>query len=198
MGDFNVPAGEIVRLHFPVLDLDGITPLSGVLDGGWTKTVLHDGVPSAQVLTITEVGTSGVYVASFTPDEPGDWYVEAYEPTTAQLFACSGQVDVTGVAQCVVSYDQLPDLRVWVHSWLDRNGVTVTDPLSSKVTLYDKDGNFIFTKTAASPDAQGHFLVEQSATSGGGVDLTANLPWTVRVEITDARGTVKTTHGFAT
>lgn len=72
-----------VKLPFAVFDYDGTTPLSGLVDGDFTpKTVLRDDVDESGsvTLTVTEVGSTGKYVAEFTPNARGLWYVEVTTP----------------------------------------------------------------------------------------------------------------------
>jgi len=83
-----------VKLQFAVFDVDGITPLSGLLDGDFiNKVVLRDETDQTGsiTLTVTEIGSTGKYVASFTPDARGLWYVEATAPSE-DVFGC--HVDV--------------------------------------------------------------------------------------------------------
>lgn len=68
--------GELVQIQFPCFDIDGITPLTGKVDGDFGKILLLDNTVSAVVMTVSEVGTTGRYVMSFTPDSDGLWYAE--------------------------------------------------------------------------------------------------------------------------
>jgi len=72
--------GGLVRVHFPVFEEDGITPATGLLDGAFTKVLIRDAGVSAVVVTITEVGATGRYFASFTPDAAGRWYLDVLTP----------------------------------------------------------------------------------------------------------------------
>jgi hypothetical protein len=83
--------GELVRIQFPCFDIDGITPMSGLVDADFGKLLLRDNVVSAVSMTITEVGTTGRYVISFTPDADGLWYPEVTTPVE-DIFA--DQVEV--------------------------------------------------------------------------------------------------------
>jgi len=68
--------GTAVKLQFTAFDVDGITLLTGQLDGDFTKELLLEDAVSAVTLTVTEVtGSPGAYVAEFTPDAVGRWYV---------------------------------------------------------------------------------------------------------------------------
>lgn len=59
-----------------VLDVDGVTPVTGLTNANFTKAVYANGAVSAVALTITEIG-SGYYAASLTPTSTGRWYVTA-------------------------------------------------------------------------------------------------------------------------
>jgi len=72
--------GELVEIQFPVFDIDGITPLTGYVDGDFSKLLLVDSAVSAVVMTVTEVGSTGRYVMTFTPNADGLWYAEVITP----------------------------------------------------------------------------------------------------------------------
>lgn len=72
--------GELVQIQFPVFDIDGITPLSGLDDSDFSKLLLVDDTESAVTMTITEIGTTGRYYMEFTPDVVGLWYSEVETP----------------------------------------------------------------------------------------------------------------------
>lgn len=87
----NASVGELVQIQFPAFDIDGITPLTGLVDGDFTKLLLVDSSVSAQSVTVAEVGATGRYVISFTPDADGLWYAEVTTPVE-DIFA--DQVEV--------------------------------------------------------------------------------------------------------
>jgi len=72
--------GELVIIQFPVFDVDGITPVSGLVDGDFSKMLLRDNVSSPVPITVSEVGATGRYVLSFTPNLAGLWYAEVETP----------------------------------------------------------------------------------------------------------------------
>lgn len=76
----NASVGELVQIQFPAFDIDGITPLTGLVDGDFSKLLIRDNAVSAVVSTVTEVGSTGRYVISFTPDGNGLWYAEVETP----------------------------------------------------------------------------------------------------------------------
>lgn len=87
----NASVGELVQIQFPAFDIDGITPLTGLVDGDFTKLLLVDNAVSAQAVTVTEVGATGRYVIAFTPNVNGLWYAEVTTPVE-DIFA--DQVEV--------------------------------------------------------------------------------------------------------
>lgn len=62
-----VETGTLVIDQFPAFEDDGYTKRSGLTAGDFTISVWRDGVVSAAVVTITEIGTSGEYKVTFTP-----------------------------------------------------------------------------------------------------------------------------------
>lgn len=87
----NASIGELVQIQFPCFDIDGITPLIGLLDADFQKLLLVDNTVSVQPVTVTEVGSTGRYVLSFTPNANGLWYAEVETPVE-DIFA--DQVEV--------------------------------------------------------------------------------------------------------
>jgi hypothetical protein len=72
---------EIVYFHFTVFDIDGITPLTGQA-GAITSVLRYNNTMSAVAVTIGEIGVSGSYYASFTPNAVGFWDVRVTNPDT--------------------------------------------------------------------------------------------------------------------
>ena len=82
--------GVLVELAFPVYDVDGETLVSGLVDADFSKFLLLDNTVSSVVVTVSEV-SSGRYVASFTPNQEGLWFVHVDTPYS-DSFACYVQV----------------------------------------------------------------------------------------------------------
>jgi len=72
----NASVGELVQVQFPCFDIDGVTPLSGLIDVDFGKLLLLNNTVSAVVMTVSEVGATGRYVMQFTPNADGLWYAE--------------------------------------------------------------------------------------------------------------------------
>jgi hypothetical protein len=79
--------GALVQLQFPVYDIDGISPWSGLVDSDFESILLVDDAESAEVASVSEVGSTSKYVVEFTPDVAGLWYVEVTTPID-DVYAC--------------------------------------------------------------------------------------------------------------
>ena len=66
--------GQLVEDQFTAFDLDGYTPKSGLT--AFTTNLWHNAVPSVVPVTVAEIGSSGEYKVSFTPDADGVWMVK--------------------------------------------------------------------------------------------------------------------------
>jgi hypothetical protein len=94
MSALTAPIDAPVQIQFAAFDADGITPLTGQLDGDFTKLLLVDDAVSANPVTVTEVvGAAGHYVVEFTPDALGLWYVKVGTEVD-EFYACHIQVVV--------------------------------------------------------------------------------------------------------
>ena len=69
-----VKTGEVVKDVFPVFDEDGYSLKSG--ETSFTTWLWKDSVVSVIAVTIEEIGSSGEYSTSFTPDEDGVWNLQ--------------------------------------------------------------------------------------------------------------------------
>lgn len=77
--------------------------------------------------------------------------------------------------------------------WMERLGITVTNPTSCQIDWFNADGTLLFTETDSGPDAQGVFQISRASTT-----LVANTAYYAEVQVTDAIGTVATTRGVPT
>jgi hypothetical protein len=182
--------GELVELVFTVLELDGFTPITGAVDADFDKVLLLGSVAAAQPLTVSETAEPGVYAAEFTPDAPGRWLARVTHTDTGLIYECVVDVGARAFAQCVVAVES--GTTAYVEAWLERDGQGVLAPLSATVDVRDRDGVLVSSMSSVSADARGHFTMSAAIT------MTANRPYNVIVTINDARGAVKSYHGFAT
>jgi hypothetical protein len=119
--------GAEVRTPFGVFDLDGVTPLSGLVNADFTnKTVIRDGTDeSGSVsLVVTEIGSTGKYYTAFTPNARGLWYIEVTTPLG----------DVLGSHIDVGFFNSLETLRK------ETANAHKVDLLTQEVIAYDDDG----------------------------------------------------------
>jgi hypothetical protein len=74
--------GEVFRTYLHLVDIDAswnITPLTGKVNGDFTKRVTLNGAVNATVITVTEVSAAqrpGLYAITFTPATGGDYHIE--------------------------------------------------------------------------------------------------------------------------
>jgi hypothetical protein len=98
--------GTLVYAYLEVWD-SANAPVTGLVDGDFTKRLAVDAVNSAVVVTVAEIG-NGRYSATFTPPVNGNWYLsiqnatynprgwdETYQVTT------DGVVDLSQIANAV-------------------------------------------------------------------------------------------------
>lgn len=71
--------GVLLRSYLTVYDVDN-NPVTGLVNGDFTKFLALDGVNDATVVTVAEIG-NGRYVASFTPGSTGSWYLLVRQAT---------------------------------------------------------------------------------------------------------------------
>lgn len=69
--------GTVVRSYISVFDAAN-TPVTGLVDGSFTKFLAFGSATSAIVVTVSEIdaiNNPGQYVATFTPTSSGSWYL---------------------------------------------------------------------------------------------------------------------------
>lgn len=69
---------QVVKTHFAVFDADGYTKKTGQA-GACVASLWLNGAVSAVSVTIAEIGTSGEYTATFTPNAVGLWHIEVLD-----------------------------------------------------------------------------------------------------------------------
>jgi len=70
---------EVTYMHFIVFDSDGTTPLSGEA-ANCTSSLRKNGAAASETVTIAEIGSTGRYVASFTPLAVGSYHLSVTCP----------------------------------------------------------------------------------------------------------------------
>lgn len=99
--------------QFPVYDSDGYTKISGLNPATqMTTTVYLDGavVGSPPTVTITEIGSSGEYKLTFTPNQLGFWQLEVNVPSETQIWKADYDVSNPQALPGEVFYDRVTDL----------------------------------------------------------------------------------------
>ena len=72
--------GVLALFQLPVFDVDGITLVSGLTDGQFTKLLFRDDTSQALTVAVAEIASTGTYEVTFTPDQEGLWFVEVFTP----------------------------------------------------------------------------------------------------------------------
>lgn len=162
--------GELLRIHFPVFEEDGLTPSSGLVDGDFTKQLVRDTVASALPVTITEVGATGRYFAAFTPDQAGRWYLDVETPFE-DVFGTDILVEIPEATRVVTSFAFNPTAgpggTLDGNVWLERDGQLDTTAATATVAFYSSAGALLFPPLVdLTPDAQGFFRVTQPSPAG--------------------------------
>lgn len=192
-----VTAGESVQFHFLALQLDGVTPYTGLVPADFTILLFQNLTQSAETVTVSEIGTTGVYNFSFTPPSAGYWHANLQVIPTGDWFQDDVHVlnagEIQGAeAQMNTAYEDSTSV-LYMEVWLDRNGQSIVSGLvSCSVSLYDQVGNLLFTETSSSPKADGRFSLTRSVT------LLGDRPYNATVTVTDALGAVTTFQAFTT
>jgi hypothetical protein len=159
--------GELLRIHFPVFEEDGLTPSPGLLNTDFTKVLVRDTVSSALPVTVTEVGATGRYFAAFTPDQVGRWYLDVQTPFE-DVFGADILVTTAPGTRVVSSFAYNPTtLSLDGNVWLERDGQLDTTAATATVAFYNSAGALLFPPLVdLVPDAQGVFRVTQPSPPG--------------------------------
>jgi hypothetical protein len=135
-----VTVGEVVQDHFPLFDLDNpILKKSG--ETGFTAYLWKDNVASGVPVTVAEIGASGEYGVSFTPDAEGVWSVQVLADYDQSWWG-EEYVAATGGTQDIV--DMLRRLLGLSHEniFIDETNYDAdTQLISARVRLFDSKTN---------------------------------------------------------
>jgi hypothetical protein len=178
---------------FPIFEEDSYTKHSGVVD--FTTIIYKNGIISALPVTIAEIGVSGDYRISFTPDSIGIWKVEIFVDYDKSWWGSEVCVSYNSFADAQINVafdDSVP--RMYMEVWLDRGGqpMVQADLVSCIVRAYDMAGTLLFTETSSSPKTDNHFSLTHD------LGLTADRPYNLVVTVVDSIGTVVSSHGIST
>lgn len=187
-----VQINSLVIDQFPVWESDGFTKRSG--ETVFTSNLWNDGVPSVLPVAISEIGVSGEYQASFTPDSMGMWLLEILIPYNEQVwFQLFDVGSDQGEAQLIVAFEDGTN-TLYMDIWLDRDGTSVlaSDLVSCSIEVFDPTGVSLFTENSVTPDSDGKFRISRVQS------LASNRTYSAQVSVTDSRGTVITSQSFTT
>ena len=184
--------GVIIKDLFPIWEPDDYTKKSG--ETSFTTTLWKDGVVSSVSVSVTEIGTSGMYQASFTPDGIGSWYLEVKVPYNSYVWKGEYLVGLDHpTAQMNVAYDESTSI-MYMSVWMDREGESVpgSDHVSCEVKLYDVGGTLLFTATSSSIGADGRFHLQET------LGLVSDRTYSAIVVVTDSISSVTTNQEITT
>jgi hypothetical protein len=180
--------GSAIVDQFPVYAADGYTKVSGV--AGFTYSVWKDAVIQAVVVTITEIGSSGEYLISFTPTSVGVWTCEVHIPTNDQMWY--GEYTVK-------------------KSELEFSASMAEDGTTARFTVWGEDENgratWLTGMTAEIRDSSGTLVASLGAGSGPSGDgtflftylsslLNYNVPYLLTIAATNGSITWNGNCGF--
>ena len=137
----------LARTHFPVFDVDGVTLVTGLLDAAFTKLLFKDAAADATVVTVTEIGATGIYEATFTPATAGLWFLQVTTPND-DVFGEQFEVGSSVIADKAWSVDPRgagPTAFPAAGRVLDRIRVYLTnrneiDFTNQRLVAYEDDG----------------------------------------------------------
>jgi len=184
-----VPLGDVAKDNFPIFEVDGYTKKSG--ETSFTKTIRKDSVVQAIASTISEDGSTGEYVFSFTPDSKGLWSVEVLIDYNKDIWYGEFAVgDEEIIFQTVMADDEVVAI---FGIWIEEHGVRRTDITSMSEILKDTAGNTIIDMgTDTSPTADGVFRFTSPSAK-----LVPQVPYVVTVSATDGIQTWNNNLGVA-
>jgi hypothetical protein len=190
---YQLNLGTVFVDVFQIYESDEYTKRSGVTT--FVTTVYKNGVVSSVPATIAEIGTSGDYRISFTPDSIGLWKVIVYVAYDHSWWGSEVCVSYNSFADAQVNVafdDSVP--RMYMEVWLDRGGQPMlrANLVSCSVSAYDMAGTLLFTEASTSPKVDNHFSLYHD------LGLTADRPYNLVVTVVDTIGTVVSSHGIST
>jgi hypothetical protein len=186
--------GGVFTDVFPVFEPDGFTKHSGVTS--FVVVLLRDGFESVLPVTIDEIGTTGDYKVSFTPDAVGVWNIQVFNSYDNVWWGTVVEVIYTSItteARVSVAFDDSVG-RFFMEAWLERGNTIIpkADLISCEVTLLDYVGTEIFTVTSTTPKDDDHFSLYYDT------PLDDDRVYNLIVTIIDTVGSVVSHHSFGT
>jgi hypothetical protein len=162
------------REHFiPFIVLNSGTPVTGLTRDNFTLTFFRDLTVCTLPVSVTEMG-SGYYIATYTPNVPGFYYVRL--TNVANSFAIENSIEIdagsestiltqdygsTGALKPTVPNPEVYTLNIYTSKDWDLGNTGFTYVIGS--TALDSSGNWITSSITVVPDT--YHLVLQT-TSG--------------------------------
>lgn len=124
-----IKTGTLVTEAFSVISkTDGVSRVSG--ESTFTVLISKDGVSQTISYTITEIGVSGVYCFSFTPNSSGLWHVEIQD----------SQDRIHGSDYDCIANDLADVYNLIADVWKIETGRWKINTTTKQMTFYDTDG----------------------------------------------------------
>ena len=187
--------GALFIDQFPAWEADGVSKRSGLTVAGGDLSVIvwYNGAVSAVVPTITEIGSSGEYKLSFTPDAPGFWAAEVAIVFNLERWYTDADV-VPEVLRLEFMASAADDnLQAVFALWIEQDGQRVATLDSMAAQIKDSDGALVVDLGSdSSPTADGVF---RFATASSNLDH--QKAYTISVQATEGLDTWYGNIGFA-
>ena len=148
-----VKVDTVVTDQFPVWEPDGVTKKSG--ETVFTKRIWQNGNVSVQPVVITEIGTSGEYEVTFTPNAEGFWIVEVTIPYNDDVWF--GEYTATRGEPMFGSSFSTDGTTGEFGIWLDLDGVRFTGLDSMTAEVRDASGGLVTGLSGTGPSGDGVF-----------------------------------------
>lgn len=184
-----IQLGDMITDQFPVFQADRVTKQTG--ETVFTTTLWKDGVvqtPTPSV-SIVEIGSSGEYKVTFTPDTEGFWELEIDPDYNDDLW--SGQYDVIARLRFNSTMaDNGTNAEFCV--WAERNGQRLTNLTQMTATIKDGQDNTVVSLGADSSDTSDGIFRWTTATS----NLETDISYVLAITATDGDDTYNANLGF--
>lgn len=173
-----IPGQELID-QFPVWDWDGHTKVSG--HAVFQVSLWKDSVMSLVPVTVAEIGTSGEYRVSFTPNSEGIWACEVINTYNWDSWYGEYQASLPKIDIQASMADNNTDAVFAL--WVEQDGVRQTDFGSMEAAVKDSQGNTVHDfgeNTSPTSDGVYRFAIGSSV-------LAQHVPYLIAA--TAVRGT---------
>lgn len=183
--------GEEIVDQFSVWASNGYDKVSGVTS--FDVSLWFEGVPSVRPVVISEIGVSGEYKVSFTPNTVGSWVLEVKIPSNLDVWGGEYKV-VRGKEEDIEMRFSIADdgNEITMLCWTEIDGQRTLIPTSCSAKIIGEVGEVKDLGTNNSPDANGAFSFVTDS------DLDPHTPYYVAISMTDGSRPWYANKGFAT